>query len=63
MMHGRDGWKLEIFDWDPDTGLATLTYERRNPATGELETVSVQDTQPTETHHAGWNSRSRAFVY
>jgi hypothetical protein len=49
-VHGRDGWELADYDWDPETGLARLTYER--PATGQVyERVELQ---PATPDHQGW---------
>lgn len=56
--HGRDGWELEDYDWDPATGLATLTYERVRKDTGEVQTKQLTKYQPTDPKHAGWNTRS-----
>ncbi len=57
-MHGRDGWELENYDWDPDTGLATLTYERLCPDTKAHQEQVIVKPQPTEPRHVGWYTRS-----
>jgi hypothetical protein len=54
VVHGRDGWELVDYDWDPDTGLATLTYERLRTDTGELQTISRVQAQPAAPNHTGW---------
>lgn len=53
-MHGRDGWVLEEFDWDPDTGKAVFRYERIEPVTRELEETIYESLQPTDPKHDGW---------
>lgn len=72
-MHKRDGWELADYDWDPNTGLAKFTYERkpgkrtpdrRSADRAELESIALQQYQPTSPRHAGWSSDAnvRAFV-
>lgn len=71
--HKRDGWALVDYDWDPNTGLAQLTYERtpgertpdrRATGRGDPETMRVLLPQPTSPKHAGWRAdpNVRAFV-
>lgn len=52
--HGRDGWILDDYDWDPETGVATLTYERVRKDTGEIQTKTIMKAQPALLTHAGW---------
>lgn len=63
-MHNVDGWTLETYDWDPDTGIAELVYERENRATGEVETMRLEAAHPANPNHVGWSSdpRVRALV-
>jgi hypothetical protein len=60
--HGRDGWELADYDWDPETGLATLTYERLCEDTdgkpnAATERTIVTKAQPHDTKHTGWYTR------
>lgn len=48
------GWQLVDYDWDPDTGVATLTYERTREDTGEIQTKMVTKAQPALPSHVGW---------
>lgn len=41
------GWQLVDYDWSPDTGLATLTYERIREDTLEIQTKRVVKEQKT----------------
>lgn len=61
--HGRDGWKLEDFDWDPETGLAKCTYERRL-AGAKAETMTTFEPQPSSSRHVNWSldPNVRAFI-
>lgn len=43
--HGRDGWILDDYDWNPETGVATLIYERVRKDTGEVQTKTVTKVQ------------------
>ncbi len=52
--HGRDGWELADYDWDPETGLAKLTYERVRVDTGEIQEKIVTKVQPAAPSHVGW---------
>ena len=52
--HGRDGWELADYDWDPETGVGRLTYERLDADTGEVQEKVVMKNQPTDPKHAGW---------
>lgn len=45
--HGRDGWALADYDWDPETGIAKLTYERLRKDTGEVQERVVTKPQTT----------------
>ncbi len=47
-------WELVEYDWDPETGLATLIYERTREDTGELQTKTVVKAQPSDPKHEGW---------
>jgi hypothetical protein len=57
--HGRDGWELADYDWDPETGVGSLTYERLRKDTGELESKVVVKAQPAAPNHAGWYTGAR----
>lgn len=72
-MHGVDGWKLADYDWDPETGLARITYERAPGRTPDRrstvdragrETIRMYVPQPASSRHAGWKTdrHVRAFV-
>ncbi len=50
MEHGRDGWELADYDWCPETGVATLTYEHPK----RREQFVEKRAQPAEPKHAGW---------
>lgn len=53
IQHGFDGWELQHMSWDPETGMATLQYER--VVTGKLvETAEREIPQPTDPKHVGW---------
>lgn len=39
------GWELVEYAWDPNTGIATLTYERTLVDTGEVVTKVVTEEQ------------------
>ncbi len=52
--HGRDGWELADYDWDPETGLATLVYERLRVDTGAIQEKVVMKAHPARPGHAGW---------
>lgn len=52
VVHGRGGWTLEDYDWDPETGLAKLTYERLRTDTDEVQEKIVFKAQPYAPHHA-----------
>lgn len=54
--HGRDGWELADYDWDPATGIATLTYERLRKDTLEIHEKVVTKMQPAGPGHAGWRN-------
>ncbi len=54
VVHGRGGWELADYDWDPATGLATLTYERLRTDTLETQTKVVTKAQPSAPTHQGW---------
>ncbi len=49
--HGRGGWELADYDWDPETGYAKLTYERLRTDTGEIQTKVRIHFQPTSSKH------------
>ncbi len=53
----KRGWELVDYDWDPDTGLAKITYERIREDTGEVQTKTVTKAQPYDTKHVGWYMR------
>lgn len=55
-MHGRDGWVLEEYDWNPDTGIASLIYERLHPATKAHEYMRLESPQPATPNHVGWTA-------
>lgn len=50
----KRGWELVDYDWDPETGIATLTYERIREDTGETQTKTETKAQPYEPKHVGW---------
>jgi hypothetical protein len=41
------GWQLADYDWDPETGLAQLIYERVRDDTGEIQTRKTIKEQKT----------------
>jgi hypothetical protein len=47
-------WELVEYDWDPETGVATLLYERVREDTGEVVTRTETRNHPTQPNHAGW---------
>lgn len=47
-------WTLEEYDWDPETGIGTYTYERVREDTGEIQTRTTTKQQPAAPNHAGW---------
>jgi hypothetical protein len=47
-------WDLADYDWNPDTGIGTYTYERVREDTGETVTKVVTKEQPYAPNHAGW---------
>lgn len=47
-------WSLEDYDWDPETGVATLIYERVREDTGETVTRIETRNHPTSPKHVGW---------
>ncbi len=59
--HGRDGWELADYDWDPETGLAKLTYERLRKDTAEIQEKVVVRAQPADPKHAGWHTGALKF--
>ncbi len=52
--HGRDGWELADYDWDPETGLAKLTYERPIPGTERVEEHVIVKEHPCNPKQQGW---------
>jgi hypothetical protein len=58
MRPGLGGWMLSEYDWDPQTGIAKLTYERPQGDTGTELRTEVK-TQPYHPKHAGWPRRPR----
>lgn len=62
VLHGRNGWVLEDMDWDPDTGVSTFLYSRKQPGSVE-EIAEVSRSQPTEERHSGWASRREQHVF
>lgn len=54
VVHGRGGWELIDYDWDPDTGIAKLTYERLRTDTGEPQEKVIVKVQPARPGHVGW---------
>lgn len=44
-------WELVDYDWCPETGVATLTYERGR------EQFVTQKAQPYEPKHVGWYTK------
>ena len=48
--HGRNGWELVDYDWDPATGLAKLTYERLRTDTEEIQEKVIEVRQPGPAH-------------
>jgi hypothetical protein len=65
--HGRDGWSLAEYDWDPRTGTARVTYERplgfnvvEDDGEGGVMSVPAVDVaygiirQPARRGHSGW---------
>jgi hypothetical protein len=61
--HGRGGWVLEDYDWDPVTGIAKLTYERVRVDTGEPQVKVLMKAQPASSAHAGWNAAVAAMQF
>ncbi len=51
--HGVDGWDLVEQDWNPDNGVATLTYERVVPKQAP-EVFVKRVRQPIGPQHEGW---------
>lgn len=51
------GWELVEYDWDPETGLATITYERIRIDTEEVQIKKVVKAQPALPTHTGWYMR------
>ncbi len=43
--HGRDGWTLADYEWDPATHVGTFTYERKRVDTGEIQEKTVTKMQ------------------
>lgn len=66
--NGVDGWTLEAYDWDIETGRARFTYERKvseEPRAGrrhgelmedgtKFERRSIVRQQPYAPNHGGW---------
>jgi hypothetical protein len=52
--HGRDGWELADYEWDPETGVGKFTYERTRADTGEVVERVETRMQPADPKHAGW---------
>ncbi len=48
-------WDLVEFDYDLDTGLATLSFERLNE--GVRETKQLVRPEPTNPSHVDWSKR------
>ncbi len=44
--HGKDGWTLEEYDWDPATRIGTFTYSRVRVDTGTEQYKTVTKYQP-----------------
>lgn len=53
--HSIDGWILEEYDWVPETGVATLLYEKFDAETKKVLTETVVLQQPQHPEHAGWS--------
>lgn len=57
VQHGMRGWDLVAAEWDPETGLARLEYERQGP--GDVtETAHRVVEQPHGPGHYGWDPRA-----
>ena len=39
--HRKDGWELADYEWNPDTMIATLIYERVRVDTGEIQEKTI----------------------
>ncbi len=63
VVHGRGGWELADYDWDPATGLATLTYERLRTDTLETQTKVVVKAQPAAPNHTGWRDEVARMMF
>lgn len=37
--HGKDGWQLEDYAWNPETHIGRFEYQRTNEETKEVETA------------------------
>lgn len=57
MVTRSEGWELADYEWDPDTGIGTFTYERTHIDTGVVETKVLKKAQPHDTKHVGWYTR------
>lgn len=56
--NGINGWSLEDYDWDEESGVATRTYERQLKGL-EPETFIVKYAQPAHEKHIGWKELRR----
>lgn len=52
--HGENGWTLEDYDWDPESGVATMEYSRQTPGEKEPETRVITVNHPAQPNHEGW---------
>ncbi len=54
--HGVEGWCLEDYDWDDQTGVATMEYSRYVEGSKEPEIVFVTVNHPALPNHIGWTA-------
>lgn len=59
--HGKDGWRLSKYDWDEETGWATLVWTRTQPG-GERERHEEQRFQPAYPSHRKQQAEAEAIV-
>jgi hypothetical protein len=63
--HGGDGYKLESYSWDEETGVATFGYSHPeikpqwDGYSSDDGLINVVRLQPATPAHAGWSTRQR----
>lgn len=50
-VHDQDGWVLEIYDWDEDTGVGTFVYSKKVPGEAKPHEMTVNRFQPFYPSH------------